>query len=570
MKLKPEELLKLVPAAQNGDNDAISALFEANYNSVYHFALSVVKDDDLAQDITQDTFAEVVTTISNLREPLAFNAWIRRITYHQCTRYFKKRKDVLVDENEDGETIFDTLQEDRDEFLPQEVVEKEDLQNIIRDMIYILPEEQRSAMMMYYFDEMSVKDIAEVQGVSEGTVKSRLNYGRKALMASVNDYEKKNNIKLHAIPFFPLFSLLFGNENVVTMPAGFLADCASKAAGATVDAATSVAAETATSVATETAKAVVEEGIKTTAGSAAKETVKKTAISLGTKVVAGLIAAGIVTGGGATYVAVHNHNEETKVENQGVINGIVDQIKYKSVDIYEDIEDYIVYDGYGGEATARVEFPEDYGRQIGDVTIVANGKKDSCIKLSIGEEVLGIIDFKCEGEDLSEGDTITVSGPIAGQGIFYTLEEKGYNFASLTTQVKVPTLPVYITGKPQISKEHILDYIKLAQEESPDSIIEGVYLAINNDPDVEEKSRAQIVILTCVKSKNIYGKYSYSWRAYKQEEAVLTPDGTIEMSLKKIDVSWYDYDTDSIDDVNVVLESLAGNYYKGYTIEKIS
>ena len=47
--------------------------------------------------------------------------------------------------------------------------------------------------MMYYFDEMSVKQIAEIQGVSEGTVKSRLNYARKAIKKSVESYEKKNN-----------------------------------------------------------------------------------------------------------------------------------------------------------------------------------------------------------------------------------------------------------------------------------------------------------------------------------------------------------------------------------------
>ena len=62
---------------------------------------------------------------------------------------------------------------------------------------------------MYYFDEMSVKQIAEIQGTTEGTVKSRLNYARKAIKASVEEYEKKNGIKLHAIPFLPLLKWVF-------------------------------------------------------------------------------------------------------------------------------------------------------------------------------------------------------------------------------------------------------------------------------------------------------------------------------------------------------------------------
>ena len=57
-------------------------------------------------------------------------------------------------------------------------------------MIDELPEEQRSALLLRYFDEISVKEIAEIQGVTEGTVKSRLNYGRKAVKEAVEGYEK--------------------------------------------------------------------------------------------------------------------------------------------------------------------------------------------------------------------------------------------------------------------------------------------------------------------------------------------------------------------------------------------
>ena len=569
MKLQQDELFKLVTDAQNGDNDALGTLFEAYYDSVYHFALNTVKDKDLAENITQETCVEVMNTITNLRDPLAFNSWLRRITYHQCTRYFKKHKDVLVDENEDGETIFDTLQEDSIEALPEEVLEKKDLQKIIRDMIDTLPEEQRSAMMMYYHDELSIKEIAEIQGVPEGTIKSRLNYGRKALMASVNDYEKKNDIKLHAIPFIPLFSLLFKNESVATMPTGFLADCASKAAETAVDAATSVAAETATTVATETAKTVVEEGVKTTIGSVAKETVKKTAISLGTKVIAGVIAAGIVTGGGATYVAVHNHNEETKVENQGVINGIIDQIKYKSVDIYEDIENYIVYDGYGGEATARVELPQDYSRQVGDITIVCNNNKENQIKLLFGEEIIGVVELQCSGENLSKGDIITVSGPVAGQGIFYLLEEKGYNLKTLTKEVTVPTLPVYVTDKSQITREHIAEYMRLAQEKNPNSTIEGLYLASSNDPEVSSSEKTNIfVVVQEGKTDSFIGPYE-SWHLELHSNPVLLPDGTIDEIYLRGDFGknslgrFGEYELD--DYMQDVYEE-----FEGYTIEKIS
>ena len=89
-------LISLVIRAQKGDSTAMDELFAAFYNDVYYFALKTLKDSDTACDITQETFLEIINTIGNLKEPAAFVTWMKQITYHQCTRYFKKKKDVLV------------------------------------------------------------------------------------------------------------------------------------------------------------------------------------------------------------------------------------------------------------------------------------------------------------------------------------------------------------------------------------------------------------------------------------------------------------------------------------------
>jgi len=203
------KLVLLVTAAQRGNNAALNEIFNEYYNDLYYFALKTVKSDDLAFDITQEAFIEIINTLGNLKEPAAFVTWAKQITYHQCTRYFKKKKDVIVDEDEDGNTVFDTLREENSEFIPDEALDKSDFKKTVLAILDELSEEQRAATMMYYFDEMSVKQIAEIQGVSEGTVKSRLNYARKSIKNSVEEYEKKNGIKLHAIPFFPLFKWIF-------------------------------------------------------------------------------------------------------------------------------------------------------------------------------------------------------------------------------------------------------------------------------------------------------------------------------------------------------------------------
>ena len=98
--MEKEQLVSLVTKAQQGDNEALNCLFNEFYNDLYYFALKTVKDDETALDVTQEAFVEIINTLGNLKEPAAFVTWAKQITYHQCTRYFKKKKDVLVDEDE--------------------------------------------------------------------------------------------------------------------------------------------------------------------------------------------------------------------------------------------------------------------------------------------------------------------------------------------------------------------------------------------------------------------------------------------------------------------------------------
>ena len=212
--MEREKLISLVTSAQAGDSGAMSDLFNAFYNDVYFFALKTCADEDTACEVTQETFIEIINTIGNLHEPAAFITWMKQIAYHQCTRFFKKQKsrskyETLAEENEDGVSVLDFAAEDRQEFIPDEAVDQKEFRQVILDMLDQLSPEHRSAMMLYYYDELSVKDIAKIQCVSESAVKSRLFHGRKFIKKSVEDYEKKNNIKLRSVGLFPLFAWLF-------------------------------------------------------------------------------------------------------------------------------------------------------------------------------------------------------------------------------------------------------------------------------------------------------------------------------------------------------------------------
>ena len=304
--MEKEQLVSLVTKAQAGETQALNCLFNEFYNDLYYFALKTVKDDETALDVTQEAFVEIINTLGNLKEPAAFVTWAKQITYHQCTRYFKKKKDVLVDEDEEGNTVFDTLKEEKAEFIPDEALDKADFKKTVMGILDELSEEQRSAVMMYYFDEMSVKQIAEIQGVSEGTVKSRLNYARKAIKNSVEEYEKKHNIKLHAIPFFPFLKWIFDGMfegSLPTASAEIIAEGVGAATGTTVTVAT--ATTTATTVATTTTAGAVGIGAKIAA------------MPIVTKVIAGVVAAAIVIGGGTTAVLLsQKDNTPTSADSQ--------------------------------------------------------------------------------------------------------------------------------------------------------------------------------------------------------------------------------------------------------------
>ena len=110
--MEKEKLIALVTVAQNGDKSALNELFGAFNDDFYYFALKNVRDEQLALDITQDAFVEILTSINKLETPAAFVTWSKQIVYHQCTRHFRKKADVLIDEDEEGASLFDNIKEE--------------------------------------------------------------------------------------------------------------------------------------------------------------------------------------------------------------------------------------------------------------------------------------------------------------------------------------------------------------------------------------------------------------------------------------------------------------------------
>lgn len=305
--MEREKLIALVIAGQKGDAEALNGLFDAFYNDVYYFALKTVKDPDRACDVTQDTFVKIIEHIGDLQEPAAFVPWMKQITYRECIRYTPQSKEVLVDMDADGNSIFDIAAEDRAEFIPDAALDQQEFRKTILDMLDTLSAEQRAATMLYYYDELSVKQIAQIQNVSEGTVKSRLNYARKSIKSAVEHYEKKHGVRLHSVALLPLLAWLFATSRTSMPAAGVLA-----ASGA-VEAAAATAGGVATATAAGTAAAGGVATATATGTTAAGGTAAAAGVSLTAKIIAAVTAAAVLTTTGVTVAVRSNRAPEPTV-----------------------------------------------------------------------------------------------------------------------------------------------------------------------------------------------------------------------------------------------------------------
>ena len=294
-----KNLAPLVILAQKGDRDALNELLSQCYETLFYYAYNTVKNEDLAGDITQESCMEIMQTIGNLRNPEAFMTWAGRIVAHQCTRHYRQAPDeVLLEENEDGETILDRLPDESRGSLPEQVQEDKEFRQTMWQMLDSLPAEQRQALLLYYYENLSVGEIAQIQGKSEGTVKSRLNYGRKAVMEQVNDYEKKTGVRLHSLTPLPLLLWFLFRENmaeVLSNAAGVLRNVSAIVSGAVGAAGVAAGATAAGGAAAGSAAAGATAAGGAAAGSAAAGTAVAVKIAAG--VIAATLAVGAVAGG---------------------------------------------------------------------------------------------------------------------------------------------------------------------------------------------------------------------------------------------------------------------------------
>ena len=206
--MEKEQMIDLVKKSKNGDPVAIEELLRAAHTPVSYQCRKLLKNEQDAEDVTQEVLLTLYTKLDTLMEPAAFWGWLSRITANRCMNALSRTHvDLQILEDEEGHSMLDDIENTDQQLVPDAALDNAETARMIDEIIEGLPEAQRMCTLFFYFDEMSVKEISSVMGTSENTVKSRLNYARKAIKERVLDYEK-SGVKLYGmspIPFLFFF-----------------------------------------------------------------------------------------------------------------------------------------------------------------------------------------------------------------------------------------------------------------------------------------------------------------------------------------------------------------------------
>lgn len=199
----------LVEKIKKGDNKSFEKLYKLTEREVWFTCISFLKNETTAQDIMQETYITAFLKIQSLEKSSQIRSWLNRIAVNKCKNYLKGKGEIQLDDD-----IFENqaIVDERISIPEEYISDKAKREIILSIMQEVLSDVQYQTVIMHYFNEMTVDEIAEVFECSRGTVLSRLNYSRAKMKTAIEDYENKSGDKLHGVVFVPFFTTIFREQ----------------------------------------------------------------------------------------------------------------------------------------------------------------------------------------------------------------------------------------------------------------------------------------------------------------------------------------------------------------------
>ncbi|SFD40007.1 RNA polymerase sigma factor [Ruminococcus albus] len=228
--MKKTDLINIVNDAKNGDRKAFEKLYNEYYSNLYFFVLKNVKNKEIAEDITHEAFLKSMEKIDTLDHPENYGTWLHSIAYNKCTDHFRtESRNARFDTDEEKDYAIENTAMDMTVMLPEDYAVNKERKKEIAALIDGLKPEMRSALILYYYNDMSVSDVAKSLGMNENTAKQKLFQARKKLKTQLEKLYGKGGV-LAIVPMRDMFktsiSPKFAAARVSAAPAvssGFLA-----------------------------------------------------------------------------------------------------------------------------------------------------------------------------------------------------------------------------------------------------------------------------------------------------------------------------------------------------------
>ncbi|MAD96733.1 MAG: RNA polymerase [Flavobacteriaceae bacterium] len=166
-----------------GDTNAYAFLVDSYKDMIYSMVLKMTNNREEAEEISQDTFIKGFQNLDKFKGESKFSTWLYKIAYRTCLDAIKKNKkhnntyeinDITMNQIQSVETIL-------------QGIERQDRSRMMKECLNKLPSEERSLLWLFYFDELTLKEIIEVTNLSEANVKVKLHRARKRLLTVVKE-----------------------------------------------------------------------------------------------------------------------------------------------------------------------------------------------------------------------------------------------------------------------------------------------------------------------------------------------------------------------------------------------
>ncbi len=170
---------RLILGVRDGDEGAFRELFRRYQGNIYGTALRILKEEQAAWDALQETFVNIHRACHKFRGDSKLGTWINRITINVCLEMLRRNRKLR--RNLDGDVSEWVQLEDASQRTPFEELRRTEIRTRVRAAISALNERHRKVVWLHDLEGFTIREIAESLKVAEGTIKSRLFYGRRQL-----------------------------------------------------------------------------------------------------------------------------------------------------------------------------------------------------------------------------------------------------------------------------------------------------------------------------------------------------------------------------------------------------